>query len=227
MDIRGILMLLNCIVLGATMLFVFYKADKLDVVDEGYDENKQNRQGAIGWFITSIFVGVLALPVMVLREVYQWKRYKLPSIEWDDICRYGFAIVIGSMLHVLLLVMTSCTTPKPIVLERVINKTDTLYKTNYKADTFRVHDSVYVEHYTRGDTVYRLKSVWRWRDRISVKADTIYKAMLQTDTTRLPIPVERKLSTWERTQMRVGQFTIGAVVLIVLSLLLWLIHRRR
>lgn len=65
-------MLLNCIVLGATMLFVFYKADKLDVVDEGYDENKQNRQGAIGWFIASIFVGVLALPVMVLREVYQW-----------------------------------------------------------------------------------------------------------------------------------------------------------
>lgn len=220
-------MLLNCIVLGATMLFVFYKADKLDVVDEGYDENKQNRQGAIGWFIASIFVGVLALPVMVLREVYQWKRYKLPSIEWDDICRYGFAIVIGSMLHVLLLVMTSCTTPKPIVLERVINKTDTLYKTNYKADTFRVHDSVYVEYYTRGDTVYRLKSVWRWRDRISVKTDTIYKAMLQTDTTRLPIPVERKLSTWERTQMRVGQFTIGAVVLVVLSLLLCLIHRRR
>lgn len=227
MDIRGILMLLNCIVLGATMLFVFYKADKLDVVDEGYDENKQNRQGAIGWFIASIFVGVLALPVMVLREVYQWKRYKLPSIEWDDICRYGFAIVIGSMLHVLLLVMTSCTTPKPIVLERVINKTDTLYKTNYKADTFRLHDSVYVEHYIRGDTVYSQKSVWRWRDRISVKSDTIYKAMLQTDTTHLPIPVERKLSTWERTQMHVGRLTIGAVVLIVLSLLLWLIHRRR
>ena len=80
--------------------------------------------------------------------------------------------------------MTSCTTPKPIVLERVINKTDTLYKTNYKADTFRLHASVYVEHYTLGDTVYSQKSVWRWRDRISVKTDTIYKAMLQTDTTR-------------------------------------------
>lgn len=106
-------------------------------------------------------------------------------------------------------------------------KTDTLYKARTSADTFRLHDSVYVEHYTRGDTVYSQKSVWRWRDRISVKTDTIYKAMLQTDTTRLPIPVERKLSTWERTQMRVGQFTIGAVVLVVLSLLLWLIHRRR
>ena len=227
MDIREILMLLNCILLGATMLLIIYKVDKLDVVDEGYDENKRNRQGAIGWFVVSVFVGVLALPVMVLREVYQWQRYKLPCIEWDDICRYGFTIIIGSMLHVLLLVMTSCSTPKPVVLERVVVKTDTLYKARTSVDTFRLHDSVYVEHYTRGDTVYRLKSVWRWRDRISVKTDTIYKAMLQTDTTRLPIPVERKLSTWERTQMRVGQFTIGAVVLVVLSLLLWLIHRRR
>lgn len=219
-------MLLNCIILGATTLFIFYKADKHDVVDEDYDENKRNRQGAIGWFIASIFVGVLALPVMVLREVYQWKRYKLPGIEWDDICRYGFTIIVGSMLHLLLLVMTSCTTQKPVVLERVVNKTDTLYKTNYIADTFRVHDSIYVESYAVGDTIYKTKNVYKWRDRVSVKTDTIYKAMLQTDTTRLPIPVERKLSTWERTQMHVGQFTIGAVVLVVLSLLLWLIHRK-
>ena len=219
-------MLLNCIILGATTLFIFYKTAQLDMVDEGYDENKRNRQGAIGWFIASIFAGVLALPVMVLREVYQWKRYKLPGIEWDDICRYGFTIIVGSMLHLLLLVMTSCTTPKPVVLERVINKTDTLYKTNYKADTFRVHDSIYVESYAVGDTIYKTKNVYKWRDRVSVKTDTIYKAMLQTDTTRLPIPMERKLSTWERTQMHIGQFTIGAVVLVVLSLLLWLIHRK-
>lgn len=219
-------MLLNCIILGATTLFIFYKAAQLDMVDEGYDENKRNRQGAIGWFIASIFVGVLALPVMALREVYQWKRYKLPGIEWDDICRYGFTIIVGSMLHLLLLVMTSCTTQKPVVLERVINKTDTLYKTNYIADTFRVHDSIYVESYAVGDTIYKTKNVYKWRDRVSVKTDTIYKAMLQTDTTRLPIPVERKLSTWERTQMYVGQLTIGAVVLVVLSLLLWLIHRK-
>ena len=33
MNIREILMLLNCIILGATTLFIFYKADKLGVVD--------------------------------------------------------------------------------------------------------------------------------------------------------------------------------------------------
>ena len=107
MNIREILMLLNCIILGAVTLFFMCKVEKLDALDEDYDENKRNRQGAIGWFVASVFVGVLALPVMVLREVYQWKRYKLPGIEWDDICRYGFSIIIGSMLHLLLLVMTS------------------------------------------------------------------------------------------------------------------------
>lgn len=134
--------------------------------------------------------------------------------------------LLGLLACAMLTLLCGCSTPQPVVVERVVIKTDTLYKARASADTFRLHDSVYVEHYTRGDTVYSQKSVWRWRDRISVKTDTIYKAMFQTDTTRLPIPVERKLSTWERTQMRVGQFTIGAVVLVVLSLLLWLIHRK-
>lgn len=227
MDIRGILMLLNCIILGAITLFVFYKADKLDALDEDCDENVRNRQGTIGWFVASVFVGVLVLPLMVLREVYQWKRYKLPGIEWDDICRYGFTIVIGSMLHVLLLVMTSCATPKPVVLERVINKTDTLYKTNYIADTFRVHDSIYVESYMVGDTIYKTKSVYKWRDKVSVKTDTIYKSILRADSIPVPVPVERKATWWERTQMFAGKIAVGAVVLFVISLLLWLIHRKR
>lgn len=220
-------MLLNCIILGATTLFIFYKADKLDALDEDCDENVRNRQGTIGWFLASVFVGVLALPVMVLREVYQWKRYKLPSIEWDDICRYGFTIVIGSMLHVLLLVMTSCATPKPVVLERVINKTDTLYKTNYQADTFRVHDSIYVESYMIGDTIYKTKNVYKWRDRVSVKTDTIYKSILRADSIPVPVPIERKATWWERTQMFAGKIVVVAVVLFAISLLLWLIHRKR
>lgn len=227
MDIREILMLLNCIVLGAITLFVFFKAAQLDMVDESYGENKRDRQGAIGWFIASIFVGALALPVMMLREVYQWKRYKLPGIEWDDICRYGFTIIIGSMLHLLLLVMTSCRTPKPIVLERVINKTDTLYKTNYIADTFRVHDSIYVESYMIGDTIYKTKNVYKWRDRVSVKTDTIYKSILRADSIPVPVPVEHKATWWERTQMFVGKIAVGAVVLCLISLLVWLIHRKK
>lgn len=109
MEIREILILLNCLIIGATIIFVFYKTNELDMVDEGYDKNKRNLKGSILWFFVAAVVGVFALLLMVLREIYQWKRYKLPSIEWEDICRYGFTIVIGSMIHVLFLVISAGT----------------------------------------------------------------------------------------------------------------------
>ena len=134
--------------------------------------------------------------------------------------------LLGLLACVMLTLLCGCSTPQPVVVERVVVKTDTLYKARTSADTFRLHDSVYVEHYTRGDTVYSQKSVWRWRDRVSVKTDTIYKSILRADSIPVPVPVEHKATWWERTQMFVGLFTIGAVVLVVLSLLLWLIHRK-
>lgn len=227
MNIKEVLMLLNCIILGVTTITLFYKATKLDVFGDGYEANKRNRQGTTFWLIASVFVGVLALPVMVLRKIYQWKRYKLPNIEWDDICRYGFAIIVGSMLHIMLAVMTSCSTPKPVVVERVINKTDTLYKTNYKTDTFRVHDSIYVESYMIGDTMYKTKNVFRWRDRVSIKTDTIYRYVLRTDSIPVPTSVEYKATWWERTQMRAGKIALGTIVLSMISLMLWLVHRKK
>nr|DAG34340.1 MAG TPA: hypothetical protein [Caudoviricetes sp.] len=36
---------------------------------------------------------------MVVREVYQWKKYNLPRFEWEDIIRYGVVITIGSIIH--------------------------------------------------------------------------------------------------------------------------------
>lgn len=136
-------------------------------------------------------------------------------------------LLIGFIVCALLSILCGCSTTRPVVVERVIMKTDTLYKTNVRADTLRILDSVFVNQYTKDDTVYKEKTIWKWRDKVSIKTDTIYKVALQTDSVRLPIPVERKLSTWEKTQMYVGDLAIGAVVTAIVSLLLWLIHRRK
>lgn len=145
----------------------------------------------------------------------------------EFIAQWIVGVLLGLLACALLTLLFGCSTPQPVVVERVVVKTDTLYKARTSADTFRLHDSVYVEHYTRGDTVYRLKSVWRWRDRVSVKTDTIYKSILRADSIPVPVPVERKATWWERTQMFAGKIAVGAVVLCLISLLLWLIHRRR
>lgn len=64
--------------------------------------NKRDWIGLACWLLVSILVGLLALPVMVGREIYQYKHYKLERFEWEDIVRYSFVIAIGYVVHILL-----------------------------------------------------------------------------------------------------------------------------
>lgn len=64
--------------------------------------NKRDWIGLVCWLLVSILVGLLALPVMIGREYYQYKHYKLARFEWEDIIRYSFVIAIGSIIHILL-----------------------------------------------------------------------------------------------------------------------------
>ena len=64
--------------------------------------NMRDLYGLIGWFIAGIVIGLFALPIMVGREYYQYKCYKLERFEWEDIVRYSFVIAIGYVVHILL-----------------------------------------------------------------------------------------------------------------------------
>ena len=61
-----------------------------------------NRRDLIGlacWLLVSIFVGLLALPVMIGREIYQYRHYHLEKFEWEDIVRYTLVILLGSIIN--------------------------------------------------------------------------------------------------------------------------------
>lgn len=64
--------------------------------------NKRDWIGLACWLMVSILIGLFALPIMVAREIYQYKHYKLERFEWEDIIRYFFVIAIGSIIHILL-----------------------------------------------------------------------------------------------------------------------------
>lgn len=61
--------------------------------------NKRDWIGLACWLLISILVGLLALPIMVGREIYQYKHYHLARFEWEDIVRYFIAIVLGSIVN--------------------------------------------------------------------------------------------------------------------------------
>lgn len=226
MDIHSFLIVLNAVVI-LLVLTAYVVREMLNVAGETAEEQAAKEDKMMGWLFVSAIIGLLALPVMVGAKIWHWKRDKLSRFEWDDVFRKSMVITLGGCVQLFLLMIMSCSSVRPsVATERIICKTDTIYKTNVSVDTFRMLDSVFVYQYTKGDTVYKEKTTWKWRDKVSIKTDTIYNVALQTNSVHLPVLVERKLSTWEKTQMYVGKFAIGVVVTAIALLLLWL-HRKK
>ena len=65
--------------------------------------NKRDWIGLACWLLVSILVGLLALPIMVGREIYQYKYYNLTKCEWEDVVRYSIIIILGSIINYLIL----------------------------------------------------------------------------------------------------------------------------
>lgn len=125
-----------------------------------------------------------------------------------------WGVLLCALLHVLL---CGCASRRVTVGGSTL-KTDTVYRMNMVRDTVLVKDSVLVSIFSAGDTVYKTREVWRWRDRTNVRVDTVYKSALRVDTVRVPVAVERKLSWWERTvekplqQVIVAFIGLGAII---------------
>lgn len=60
---------------------------------------KRNIIGFVGWFAVSLVINLLAFVPMVLREQKQKRELGLKELEWDDVLRYGIAILLGSGLQ--------------------------------------------------------------------------------------------------------------------------------
>jgi len=117
---------------------------------------------------------------------------------------------------------TSCKTKYVTVPEyrtHYIHNTDTFVR----SDTLFVRDSVIIRMQGDSTIVEKIK----WRDRFvnvyKMKTDTV----IQTDSIRVPYPVEKPLSKWEQAKMDYGGIAIGGTVALVIFVVVWLVKRIR
>lgn len=108
----------------------------------------------------------------------------------------------------LLLFLCGCQT-KYVPVESV--RFDSLFFSKLIRDSVYVRDSVYIRD--RGDTVFvdKYKYKYVYKDRV----DTFF--VYRDKEIQVPVPVERKLSWWERAKIDLG----GWVMLIVFIAFLW------
>ena len=164
------------------------------------------------------------------------------------LCRLG-TILSLTALAMMLLMLSSCS-PKTVYVptEKHFWHTDTLTRYITATDSVTVIERVY-ESDTRYDSIApildSLNRVIGWdryhfRGRTkmmeaecqrlmavidslrNVKADTVREKI------RVPYPVERKLTRWERTKMELGGWAFGALIIAVVAVfIMWLIYKKR
>ena len=98
---------------------------------------------------------------------------------------------------------------------------DSLYITQRMIDQVLIRDSVYERHVH--DTVYKYKE--RETVRYLAMRDTLYVERM--DSVSVPYPVERELTKWEATRMRLGDISLAVFIAGLIYVVVWLIKRRR
>jgi len=151
-----------------------------------------------------------------------WKE-RMFSEGYDDLevnLKLFFKIIVWLVVAVLALTwLTSCRSIQYVPVETV--HTDTLYQKVVQRDSIHIHDSVTIRE--KGDTV--MIEHWRtqWRDRL--QRDTIYRS--RVDSVQVPYPVEKKLTSWQQVCIDYGKLTMGATVLLVIFIIVWIVRRLR
>lgn len=142
-----------------------------------------------------------------------WLRSMVSDFYWF--------VVIMTICISFIMCCSSCSTPKPVVLERTLH--DTVHVNNLRLDSIFQHDSIYFESIVKGDTVYCTKGITRWRDRVSIKRDTIYA--VREKSVDIPVPQERTVPLW--IHILKGVFVLAILMsFIFIVVMIWLYHRK-
>lgn len=123
--------------------------------------------------------------------------------------------------YIILSLLAGCKSVKYIPVETV--RTDSVYVDRYLRDSIYQRDSVFINRWTTGDTVYQDKIVYKYIYRDKVKYDTV--AILRSDTVRVPFSVDRELSKWKQIRLDVGGWAIGVVIITILIVIGCMVYK--
>ena len=120
------------------------------------------------------------------------------------------------------LAFAGCRTVKYVPVETV--RTDSVYVDRWQRDSVYVRDSVWVNRWVVGDTVFVDKVVYKWRYRDRWRRDTV--AVTKRDSVEVPVPVEKPLGWWQQARLKLF-WPLVAVVVVLAVAVWWMIRKAR
>lgn len=128
--------------------------------------------------------------------------------------------------------MVSCRTTAPSVPNATVHETerqyrqwhDTIIKTQFKTlhDSVFVHDSSATRNVDGKTVIETYHTTDRWHvidnDQTTHQGTALMDSMSasRSDTLRIPVPVEKKLTKWQRIEMVAGNIVVAVVIVLLL-----------
>lgn len=127
----------------------------------------------------------------------------------------------GLWACVIITLLCGCKTVRYVPVETV--RTDSVTVDRFIRDSVYLRDSVYVNRWTQGDTVFvdKVSVKWRYRDRW--RRDTV--AVVRRDSVEVAVPVEKPLGWWQQARLKL--FWPLVAVVVVLMVAVWGMVRRK
>lgn len=128
------------------------------------------------------------------------------------------------LILALCLMLVGCKTTY-VPIEKEVAKYDSIYIQSIKVDSIKEVDSVFVNTYIKGDTIFqdKYKYVYRYKDKLRI--DTMLVERVDSVYIEKPIMIEKQLSWWQKTKQDVGGIAIGVAIALLLYLA-YKIYRR-
>lgn len=139
----------------------------------------------------------------------------------DEHEKYFTAGMLALLIALLMTMLSGCAGTRIVQMPIVTH--DTICTNIVRVDTFTNTEKEYVNVFTAGDTVYKVREVTRWREHTSIKHDTLF--IHKTDSVSVPVPVERKLTFWERQERNIGQVVLVICGMGMVWLVAWVVRR--
>ena len=133
----------------------------------------------------------------------------------DDDNRWREVMII-IFLSLLALALTSCS---PRVRLVPVERTHIEWRDRLHLDSVYLHDSIYITEKQAGDTIYKVKEVYRWRDRWRV--DTVNTGRIDSVRITEVVEVPAKLTAWQAWRLK----AFAPLVAIALALGAWVTRK--
>ena len=132
-------------------------------------------------------------------------------------------LLLGLLACAAMQLLWGCTATRYVPVPSV--SVDSVYVDRFHRDSVYLHDSVFVNQYSKGDTVFVDKVVMKYKYKDRWRYDTI--SIMRADSVQVPYPVEKQLTKWEEFKHGFQWFFIGVVMAAASWVVVWLMKKQK